>query len=94
MRINLIVACCKVKKNLHGIGFEGKLAWNLKSEMKHFTKITKSGNGPNSVLMGRKTWESIPEKFRPLPKRFNAVIARKKVYKIGNSKSTNVFFWN
>ena len=91
MRINLIVACCQVKENFHGIGFEGKLPWNLKSEMKHFTKMTKSGNGPNSVLMGRKTWESIPEKFRPLPKRFNAVITRKNGYEIENSESAKVF---
>merc|ERR1719382_2241589 len=47
--------------------------------MKHFTKLTKSGGtGKNAVLMGRKTWESIPSKFRPLRDRYNVVITTQK----------------
>ena len=69
MRISLIVAGCQVEdpKKL-GIGLDGNLPWRLSQEMKHFTKMTKSG-GNNAVLMGRKTWESIPTKFRPLKDR-------------------------
>ena len=46
--------------------------------MKYFsrmTKTTKDSTKKNAVLMGRKTWESIPEKFRPLPQRLNIVIS-------------------
>jgi dihydrofolate reductase len=72
MRISLIVAGCRVEdpKQL-GIGLNGDLPWKLSQEMKHFTKLTKSGGaGKNAVLMGRKTWESIPSKFRPLRDRY------------------------
>ncbi|XP_047492962.1 dihydrofolate reductase-like isoform X3 [Penaeus chinensis] len=46
--------------------------------MKYFsrmTKTTKSSEKQNAVMMGRKTWESIPDKFRPLPGRLNLVIS-------------------
>ena len=58
-----------------GIGKTGALPWRLKEDMKHFRELTTAG-GTNMVIMGRKTWESIPEKFRPLPNRFNVVISR------------------
>ena len=72
MRISLIVAGCRVEDpKLLGIGLNGDLPWKLSQEMKHFTKLTKSGGaGKNAVLMGRKTWESIPSKFRPLRDRY------------------------
>ena len=54
------------------IGHNNKLLWNISSEIKHF-KETTSGC---TVVMGRKTWESIPAKFRPLPDRNNIVISR------------------
>lgn len=77
MKVNLIVAGCKVNGNesLLGIGSNGSLPWKLPNEMKHFSKLT-IGDGycNNAVLMGRKTWESIPAKFRPLPRRFNIVL--------------------
>ena len=78
--INLIVAC-----DLNfGIGINGKLPWEgkLKSEMHHFARHTRNvpasiatSNGKNAVVMGRKTWQSIPEKFRPLRGRFNVVLS-------------------
>lgn len=58
-----------------GIGKTGTLPWRLKEDMKHFRELTTAG-GANMVVMGRKTWESIPEKFRPLPNRFNVVVSR------------------
>ena len=59
-----------------GIGKTGGLSWRLKEDMKYFKELTTSGDTMNSVIMGRKTWESIPQKFRPLPGRVNVVMTR------------------
>ncbi|CAK7346329.1 unnamed protein product [Dovyalis caffra] len=62
-----------------GIGKDGKLPWRLPSDIKFFKEITLATSDPgkrNSVLMGRKTWESIPLKYRPLPGRLNVVLTR------------------
>ncbi len=64
-----------------GIGKNGSLPWHLPGDMKHFKEITvktKSFSMHNAVIMGRKTWESLPGKFRPLPKRLNIVLTRNK----------------
>lgn len=58
------------------IGKNGKLAWRNKEDMARFKELTTG----KTVLMGRKTWESIPAQFRPLPDRVNAVITRKADY--------------
>jgi dihydrofolate reductase len=55
------------------------LPWHLPGELKHFRQITVDTdalNKPNAVVMGRTTWESLPEKFRPLPKRVNIVLTK------------------
>jgi dihydrofolate reductase len=54
------------------IGRDGGLPWHLPSDMKHFRELTTGG----TVVMGRKTYESIPERFRPLPGRRNVVLSR------------------
>lgn len=62
-----------------GIGIKGQMPWRLKNEMKYFrnvTSTTKDPNSVNAVIMGRKTWESIPTKFRPLQGRLNVVLSR------------------
>ncbi|WP_035127935.1 dihydrofolate reductase [Conexibacter woesei] len=53
------------------IGRDGGLPWHLPGDMKHFREVT----GGGTVLMGRKTYMSIPEKFRPLPGRRNVVLS-------------------
>jgi dihydrofolate reductase len=53
------------------IGRDGGLPWRLPSDMKHFRELTTGG----TVVMGRRTWESIPERFRPLPGRRNIVLS-------------------
>lgn len=62
-----------------GIGKDGKLPWKLPSDLKFFKELTSKTSDPkkkNAVLMGRKTWESIPLEFRPLPGRLNVVLTR------------------
>lgn len=71
-----------------GIGLKGKLPWNLPGDMEFFKKTTiKTENTQyrNMVVMGRVTWESIPEKHRPLKGRKNVVITRNKDFKADDS---------
>lgn len=60
------------------IGNQGQLPWHLPEDLKHFKKLTEG----KVVIMGRKTWESLPEKFRPLPNRLNTVITTQQNYQI------------
>jgi len=57
------------------IGKQGDLPWRLKSDMIRFKTLTEA-DGFNAVIMGRKTWESLPDSFRPLPERVNIVMSR------------------
>jgi dihydrofolate reductase len=54
------------------IGKDGGMPWHLPEDLKHFSRLT----GGHPVIMGRKTWDSFPDKFRPLPGRTNLVITR------------------
>lgn len=58
------------------IGDGKDLLWHLPADMAFFKKTTQGAD----VIMGRKTYESIPKKFRPLPNRTNIVITRNKDY--------------
>ncbi|XP_007440894.1 dihydrofolate reductase [Python bivittatus] len=74
--LHSIVAVC----NNMGIGKDGKLPWPpLRNEFKHFQKMTmttKEEGKQNVVIMGKKTWFSIPEKHRPLKNRINVVLSK------------------
>lgn len=69
MDINVILA----QATNGAIGFNGKLPWGgFPEDMRHFRSVT----GQDAVIMGRKTWNSIPKKFRPLPGRLNVVVTK------------------
>lgn len=74
-QVSLIAAACRS----NGIGSKGSLPWRLKQEMAFFTRITSEtadSGKRNAVIMGRKTWESIPTKYRPLANRVNVILSR------------------
>ena len=68
MQLNLIYA--RARNGV--IGKQGLLPWHLPEDLTHFKRTTLGC----PVIMGRKTWDSIPPKFRPLPGRTNVVITR------------------
>lgn len=76
--INIIVAA----SNNNCIGKDNDLPWNLPTDLKRFKELTTG----HIVVMGRKCWESIPEKFRPLPNRTNVVITRNKDYVVDGAE--------
>lgn len=78
--LTIIVAATKT----NGIGQHGKLPWRLSKEMAYFARVTSTApeERKNAVIMGRKTWESIPANFRPLSKRLNVVISHSKDYEL------------
>ena len=68
MKLNMILA-----RAANGvIGRNNTLPWHLPEDMAHFKRTTMGC----PVIMGRKTWESLPPKFRPLPGRLNIVLTR------------------
>ncbi|SEA74069.1 dihydrofolate reductase [Leifsonia sp. 21MFCrub1.1] len=54
------------------IGAGGVMPWHLTEDLRHFRALT----GDDPVVMGRRTWESLPERYRPLPGRDNIVVTR------------------
>ena len=68
MSLNLILA-----RAANGvIGNNNTLPWHLPQDMAHFKRLTMGC----PVIMGRKTWDSLPARFRPLPGRLNIVVTR------------------
>lgn len=73
-----------------GIGKDGSLPWSLPSDLKFFKDVTMTTSDPlkrNAVIMGRKTWESIPLQHRPLPGRFNVVLTRSGSFDIATAEN-------
>jgi dihydrofolate reductase/thymidylate synthase len=80
--MNVIVAYCKIN---NGIGMDNKIPWFLKNDLKNFQQITSKTFKPytkNMVVMGRKTWDSIPDKNKPLKNRINVVLTRNKDFRL------------
>ncbi|MCC7529120.1 MAG: dihydrofolate reductase [Candidatus Melainabacteria bacterium] len=62
----------------NGIGKDNALPWRIPGDMKFFQSLTSAttGGGKNAIIVGRKTWESIPEKRRPLKDRLNVILTK------------------
>lgn len=70
INFKIIVGMCRNG----GIGFKDRLPWNIKEDLRHFSKMTKGNDKEkNAILMGKNTWISIGEK--PLPKRDNIILS-------------------
>ena len=68
MKLGLIYA--RARNGVIGAG--GALPWHLPADLAHFKALTQGC----PVIMGRKTWDSLPPRFRPLPGRRNIVVTR------------------
>lgn len=65
------------------IGRDGQLLWREPQDQRHFRRITMG----SPVLMGRKTWDSLPERFRPLPGRRNLVLSRDPAWRAAGAET-------
>src|SRR3954453_13745644 len=72
--VSIVVA----KSRNRVIGRDGRLPWHLPADLRRFRELTSGAN----VVMGRRTYESLPEKFRPLPNRRNLVLSRDPSYAV------------
>ena len=76
--VNLIWAQARSKSGQQGaIGYKGGMPWHLSEDLKHLRELTVS----HPVIMGRRTWESLSPKYRPLPNRDNIVITHNTQYR-------------
>lgn len=64
-----------------GIGYNGDLLEHIPEDLKFFKKLTLG----NTVIMGSKTWDSLPEKSKPLPKRRNIIVSPEKRLILGKN---------
>ncbi|MBA3789217.1 dihydrofolate reductase [Patescibacteria group bacterium] len=78
-RISLIAAIGAKNRVL---GKDNQLLWHIPDDLKRFKKLTDG----HPVIMGRKTWESLPEKYRPLPGRLNIIITRQEQYEASGAE--------
>jgi dihydrofolate reductase len=81
MKVALIVAMDLER----GIGRDNDLMWHLPRDMKFFTETTRD----QIVVMGRRNYDSIPEKYRPLPQRENVVLTRNTDFQAPDCKVFN-----
>jgi len=91
--------------NKQGIGKDGKLPWHIPEDMTHFKTITTPPdananthtNTHSVVIMGRTTWDSIPDKFKPLTNRINVILSndnnykKEQIYKYDTGKNNILF---
>jgi len=69
------------------IGKDGTMPWHLPEDLAHFKQLTHG----SPVIMGRKTWDSLPPRFRPLPGRTNIVVTRQENWnEMGAQRSSSL----
>jgi len=83
VKYKMIVAMC----GNNGIGYKNSLPWSNSEDLKRFANLTK-GNGKNAIIMGSKTWESLPHK--PLKERYNIVISKSSSIYLGDKMFSNI----
>jgi dihydrofolate reductase len=71
----IIILIAAIDKN-RALGKDGDLLWKISDDLKRFRELTRG----HPVIMGRKTWESLPTQVRPMPGRTNIVITRQMDY--------------
>lgn len=74
--MSTVVAIAAIGATTRALGKEGDLLFKIPEDLERFRNLTRG----HPVIMGRKTWESLPENRRPLPKRTNIVVTRQKDY--------------
>lgn len=84
------VICIVAYDEKKAIGSTNKIPWNLPDDRKFFRETTMGF----SVIMGRKTWESLPEKAKPLPGRSNIVLSREFSPREESENKTSIYFLN
>ena len=84
--INFIAAV----DNKRGIGKNGSIPWFIKEDLKFFKRLTKG----HAVVMGSKTFFSIPDKYRPLPDRLNLVLTNNELLLKNDHELENLIFFN
>lgn len=67
----MIFIISSIQKDTRGLGFENDLLFKIPADLKRFKDLSIG----HPVIMGSRTWESLPEKFRPLPGRTNIVVS-------------------
>lgn len=85
MSLSLIVAM--TPERIIGSKRINALPWKIKEDMDFFKETTTG----HAVIMGRNTWESIPQKYRPLPNRDNVVISRKQHFRAEKASVVHSF---
>lgn len=68
------------------IGLDGTMPWHIPEDSAHFKTLT----GSSPVIMGRRTWDSLPPRFRPLPGRRNVVITSRSDWQPGDAAAPSV----
>ncbi|WP_422362350.1 dihydrofolate reductase [Reichenbachiella sp.] len=76
MKVSLIAAMTKNRV----IGINNDLPWHLPDDMKYFMETTKG----HVVIMGRKNFDSLPPKFKPLPHRTNVILTRQQGFEVND----------
>jgi len=78
---NIVLALIAATAHGRVIGIDNRMPWHLPEDMKFFRETTRT----KPVIMGRRTWESLPDNVRPLPGRSNIVLSRNPSFEAGGA---------